>query len=168
MFIYLYTFTRLLDDLTYLSISMFLCLSLSISLSGLCVDLPNSPVLFAVDEYNTWEAPSAFHYKMRAVGGKEICVPNSLNFLGIKKAESEAYTMKNGICIGAASSRYPNGLKIQYEDTKSSIPLTIRVPVYSQVEIASCVSYYQQQNVIDGGMNTLDVITYRMQSGYVN
>lgn len=147
---------------------MFLCLSLSISLSGLCVDLPNSPVLFAVDEYNTWEAPSAFHYKMRAVGGKEICVPNSLNFLGIKKAESEAYTMKNGICIGAASSRYPNGLKIQYEDTKSSIPLTIRVPVYSQVEIASCVSYYQQQNVIDGGMNTLDVITYRMQSGYVN
>lgn len=122
-------------------------------------------MLFAVDEYNTWEAPSAFHYRMRSVIGKEICVPHALNFLGIKKADYESYTMKNGMCVGAASSRYPNGLKIQYEDTKSSIPLTIRVPVYSQVEMASCVSYYQSQNIIDPGMNTLDVITYRMQSG---
>ena len=128
-------------------------------------DLPDSPVLFAVDEYNTWEAPSAFHYRMKPVFGKEICVPHALNFLGVKKANSENYTMKNGLCVGSASSRYPDGLKIQYEDAKSSIPLVIRVPAYSQIEMASCVSYYQEQNIIDQGMNTLDVVTYRMQSG---
>ena len=83
----------------------------------------------------------------------------------LSSLSSVGYSLKNGLCIAAASGKYPDGQKIQYEDTKRSIPLVVRVPSYSQVEIASCIAYYQVQNLIDPGMDTLDVVTYRMQTG---
>ena len=29
------------------------------------LDVPGMPVLVVVDQYNTWEGPSAYHYKVR-------------------------------------------------------------------------------------------------------
>ena len=68
-------------------------------------DLPDHPVLFAVDEFNTWEVPSAFHYRMKAVTGKELCVPNALNFLGVKKTEGEGMRSIAVVMSYRASSR---------------------------------------------------------------
>lgn len=64
------------------------------------LDDPSMPVLFAVDQYNVWEVPSAYAFNKRAVLGKQLCVPHALNFLSIKKADSDSWEMKNGICIG--------------------------------------------------------------------
>lgn len=121
--------------------------------------------MFAVDEFNYWESASSFSYRRRKVIGKEMCVPAALDFLGLKKEKSEQYQLKNGLCIGATSSRYPVKNLQQYEDVKSSIPLVIRVPCYSQVEIAAVVSYYTRQAVVDGKMSTRDIIAFRMQTG---
>ena len=129
------------------------------------VDLPDHPVLFAVDEFNYWESPSSFRYRQRAVQASEICVPSVLKFASLKKADSENYSLKNGICIGATSAKHPIKKLVTYEDYKSSIPLVIRVPCYSQVELASVVSYYQRENLIDPGFRTQDIVAYRMQSG---
>lgn len=97
--------------------------------------------------------------------GKEICVPAALDFLGVKKEQSEKYQLKNGLCIGSTSFKHPVKNLNSYEDTKSSIPLVIRVPCYSQVEMAAVVSFYQRQSLIGGSMNTTDVVAYRMQTG---
>jgi hypothetical protein len=64
------------------------------------LDDPSMPVLFAVDQYNTWEVPSAYSYNNQQLLGKQLCVPHALNFLSAKKAETAAWTMKNGVCIG--------------------------------------------------------------------
>ena len=129
------------------------------------VDLPDHPVLFAVDEFNYWESQSSFRYRQKAVQASEICVPSVLKFASIKKADSENYSLKNGICIGATSAKHPIKKLVTYEDYKSSIPLVIRVPCYSQVELASVISYYQRENLIDPGFRTQDIVAYRMQSG---
>lgn len=121
--------------------------------------------MFAVDEYNYWESPSSFHYRHKPVVGKEMCVPSVLQFVSQKKADSENYSLKNGICIGATSLKHPIKKLVTYEDHKSSIPLVIRVPCYSQVESAAVVSYYQKENLIDPGMRTQDIVAYRMLSG---
>ena len=92
-------------------------------------------------------------------------MPSVLQFISLKKADSENYSLKNGICIGAASAKHPVKKLVTYEDFKSSIPLVIRVPCYSQVELASVMSYYQKENLIDPGMKTQDIVAYRMQSG---
>jgi hypothetical protein len=64
------------------------------------LDNPSMPVLIAVDQYNTWEVPSAYAYNNQQLLGKQLCVPHALNFLSAKKAETAAWTMKNGVCIG--------------------------------------------------------------------
>lgn len=61
---------------------------------------PNMPVLIAVDEYNTWELPSAFAYNNQAIHAKQLCVPHILNFLTPRQADSENWSLANGMCIG--------------------------------------------------------------------
>jgi Mitochondrial ribosomal death-associated protein 3 len=129
------------------------------------LDIPEMPVLIAVDQYNTWDGPSVYHYKDHRVMGRELCVPKALSFLTKKKAETEAWTMKNGICIAATSMRYPEGRKHKYEDFKNSIPLVLRVPCYSQLEMLSAVTYYTNQKRIGEGMSTQELLTFRMLSG---
>ena len=64
------------------------------------LDRPDMPVLIAVDEYNCWEVPSAYSFDDRKIMAKQLCVPHALNFLSMKKAETDAWTLKNGMCIG--------------------------------------------------------------------
>jgi hypothetical protein len=129
------------------------------------IDLPGHPVMFAVDEFNYWDSPSSFSYRRRKIIGKEICVPAALNFISVKKEQCEKYSLKNGLCIGSTSFKHPVKNLNNYEDTKSSIPLVIRVPCYSQVEIAAAVSFYQRQAIVGDSMNTRDVVAFRMQTG---
>ena len=67
--------------------------------------LDGPPVLVAVDGYNHWSAGSAFQHRFKAVQGQDICVPSALSFMSRKKTETEEWTLKNGICIGAVSSK---------------------------------------------------------------
>eukprot|EP00596_Hydrurales_sp_CCMP1899_P002325 CAMPEP_0119034958 /NCGR_PEP_ID=MMETSP1177-20130426/1961_1 /TAXON_ID=2985 /ORGANISM="Ochromonas sp, Strain CCMP1899" /LENGTH=279 /DNA_ID=CAMNT_0006992801 /DNA_START=1315 /DNA_END=2154 /DNA_ORIENTATION=+ len=129
------------------------------------LDLPDHPVLIAVDQYNTWDAPSVYQYKNRPVLGKELCVPNALFFISKKKAESETYALKNGLCVGATSMRHTEGKKNTYNEYMQSIPLVIRVPSYTQVEMMAAVSFYTEQGRIEAGMSTQDILTFRTIQG---
>lgn len=133
----------------------------------LFVDLPDHPVMFAVDEYNAWDAPSSFSYRRKKVIGMEMCVPSALRFLSVKKAETEHYSLKNGLCIATTSLKHNNKKEFLYEDVKSSVPLVVRVPCYSRVEMAAAISYYRKQGAISENVpvNTVDVTAYRMQTG---
>ena len=64
------------------------------------LDRPDMPVLFAVDQYNNWEVPSAYSYYGRKIHAKQLAVPHALNFLSLKKAETSEWKMANGVCIG--------------------------------------------------------------------
>ena len=67
------------------------------------------PVLVAVDQYNTWEGPSVYHYKNNPVKGFDLCVPRALHFVSKKKSETERWVMANGLCVAATSMRHPEG-----------------------------------------------------------
>lgn len=64
------------------------------------LDRPDMPVLFAVDQYNNWEVPSAYSYNGRKIHAKQLAVPHALNFLSLKKADTADWKLKNGLCIG--------------------------------------------------------------------
>ena len=155
------------------------------------------PVLVAVDQYNSWEGPSVYHYKNTPVRGFDLCVPRALHFVSKKKSETERWTMANGLCVAATSMRHPEGFyhafyqctlsmhphthshtlsqhpinplsigrKEKYEDHKSSVPLVIRVPCYSQVECLAAVSYYTHQKRIGEGVSTQELLTFRTLAG---
>ena len=123
------------------------------------------PVLVAVDQYNTWEVQSAFHYRMEPVAGKQLCVPHSLQFLSKRKPESEAWKLANGLCVCATSHAHAEGRAETFENSISSIPLVVRVPSYSQVEFLSAVTYYTHQNLIASGSTVHDLLAFRMLSG---
>lgn len=129
------------------------------------LDLPDHPVLIAVDQYNTWDVPSVYQFRNRPVLGTELCVPNALFFISKKKADSESYSLKNGLCVGATSMKHTEGKKNTYNDFMSSIPLVIKVPSYNQVEMMSAVSFYTEQGIIEGGMSTQDILTFRTIQG---
>lgn len=122
-------------------------------------------VLVAVDEYNAWEAPSAFSYRSEAVQGRQICVPHSLRFVSKRKAETEAWTLRNGLCVCATSLSHPEGRKETFEDVKSSIPLVVRVPAYSRVEFLSAITYYMHQGLVAPGTTAQELLAFRMLAG---
>jgi hypothetical protein len=128
-------------------------------------ELESVPVLIAVDQYNSWDVPSVYMYREKVVHSREICVPHALSFFSKKKAESEAWVLKNGICVAATSLRHSEGRKVTYENAKSSLPVTIRVPCYNQTEMFSAVSYYTNQKIINDGVNTQELLTYRTLTG---
>ena len=57
------------------------------------------------------------------------------------------------------------GRKERYEDHKSSVPLIVRVPCYSQVECLAAVSYYTHQKRIGEGVSTQELLTFRTLAG---
>ena len=128
------------------------------------LNIPNSPVLLAVDQYNTWDGPSVYHYREIPVLGRELCVPYALNFISKKKAETDNFIVKNGICIAATSMKHPEGRKSKYEDAKSSIPFVLRIPCYNQQEMLGITSYYMNQKRIGEGVNVQELLTFRMIS----
>jgi hypothetical protein len=92
-----------LEDLVLLGIAMrFLSGSIFIDLVAEMRELnvPEMPVLFAVDQYNAWDVNSAFAYDNKVLLGKRLAVPHALNFLSPKKADSAHFKVKNGMCIG--------------------------------------------------------------------
>ena len=124
------------------------------------------PVLVAIDQYNTWEATSAFHYRNEPVAGKQLCVPHSLSFLSKRKPETEAWKLDNGLCVCATSHAHAEGRHETYESAISSVPLVVRVPAYSQVEFLSAVSFYTHQNLVPkSGTSVQDLLAFRMMAG---
>ena len=127
--------------------------------------LDSMPVLIAVDQYNAWQAKSAFMYNSEAISGQNICVPNALQFLSTKKADTDSWKIKNGICIGATSFKHVEGNKVTYENVKASVPLRVRMPTYNQVEYMSAMSYYLNYAAIDNSLSFEDFLQYRMHTG---
>jgi len=128
-------------------------------------EVESVPVLIAVDQYNTWEVPSAFHFNNEPVMGKQLCVPHSLQFLSKKKADSDPWTLKNGICVCSTSHAHAEGRKETYENVSSSFPLVIKVPTYTQVEFLSSMTLYMHQNLVAPGTTTQELLAFRMLSG---
>lgn len=126
------------------------------------------PVLFAVDQYNTWFAESGFAYGGEGkLNGQRLNVPSQLSFLDRKKnsAASKAFAVKNGLCIATTSFKHVAGKDIHFDrEVKNSLPLRVSVNAYSQQEFISAISYYLQPDVSPLGavLNWEDVFTYRM------
>jgi len=104
-------------------------------------------------------------FQDKAVMGYDLCVPRALRFVSKKKSEAERWTMANGVCVAAISMRHPEGRKERYEGHKSSVPLTVRVPCYSQVESLAAVTYYTNQKRIDEGVTPSELLTFRTLTG---
>jgi hypothetical protein len=128
-------------------------------------EVESVPVLIAVDQYNTWEVPSAFFFNQEPVMGKQLCVPHSLQFLSKKKADSDPWTLKNGICVCSTSHAHAEGRKETYENVSSSFPLVIKVPTYTQIEFLSSMTLYMHQNLVAPGTTTQELLAFRMLSG---
>ena len=122
---------------------------------------PEKPILFAVDQINTWSVPSSFQYEKVPIMPNDICVPHSLNFISKKKAEVEKFKLKNGLCVGTVSLKHPGGSKLNFYDSKNSIPLLIKVPEYSQVEFLSAFQYYTEHGRISSNHTTQDFLLLR-------
>lgn len=129
--------------------------------------LDSHPVLLAVDQYNAWEAQSAYHYHDEPVHSWQIAVPRAMRFISKKKAETDAWQMKNGMCLAAVSSRHPEGGSEIYKDVFNSIPLAINVPAYNKFEFASALAYYTDNKVITNELKRSDISTFRTVTGSV-
>eukprot|EP01032_Pedospumella_encystans_P007921 gene7921-9440_t len=122
---------------------------------------PNMPVLIAVDEYNNWEVPSAYSYNNQRVHAKQLCVPHSLNFLSLTKHGSDHWSLKNGMAIGTTSSRYLEGLKVDYAQQKKSLPLCVTVPYYNKTEYLSALAYYTHHDIFAPNLHLHDLLGLR-------
>ncbi|KAJ1413363.1 hypothetical protein B484DRAFT_402061 [Ochromonadaceae sp. CCMP2298] len=157
---------KTLEDLVILGVALReISGSLFMDLVGELRELESSKVLFAVDQFNTWEVPSAFSYRGRKLMGKELCVPAALNFLSFRKDESAEYSLRNGFCIAATSEHYSEGKTVNYADQRKSIPLTVTVPAYSAAEFLSAGAYYTTRNVLPREMELPDFLALRMFTG---
>ena len=125
------------------------------------------PVMIAVDQYNTWHAPSAYNWENRQVQGNEMCVTHALQFICKKKSETENWRLKNGLCVAAVTSKYPEGLHKQYKDVTNSIPLTVKIPSYNQHEFISVISHYKTKNLINCDVTQTELQSFRMQTGSI-
>lgn len=131
------------------------------------------PILFAVDQYNTWFAESGFAYGGEGkLNGQRLNVPSQLSFLDKKKnsGASKAFTVKNGLCIAATSFKHVAGKDIHFDrEYKNSLPLRVSVNAYSQQEYISAMSYYVQPDVspLAAVLEWEDLFTYRMLTNSV-
>jgi hypothetical protein len=122
------------------------------------------PVLFAVDEYNAWEAISAFSFNNVKVHARDLAVPRALSFLDKKKSITQQWTVKNGLCIAATAHSHPEGRDETFNDVLPSIPLCVRMPTYNHMEFLSAVSYYLNFAPVDPTLSYEDVLQFRMHT----
>lgn len=113
------------------------------------LNIPNKPVLFAVDEFNYFDMDSTFQYEGKIMNADTLCVPYAFKFLAPQKAKHEGWTVKNGMCIAANSSKYKMRKLTDYDTYRASVPLTIKVPTYSHVEFLAMVKCYQAHFIMD-------------------
>jgi hypothetical protein len=124
--------------------------------------LESKKVLIAVDQYNCWSAQSAYFYDNVALRGSDLVVPRALSFLDKRKAEGDKRAIKNGLFVCAESLTHPEGAKELYNSAANSVPLTLQVPHYSQVEFLSALMYYTEQLCVHEGVSTQNFLAYRM------
>lgn len=123
------------------------------------------PFLIAIDQYNTWEVPSAFSYEKVPIYGKQLCVPYALNFLSTKRADTDTWQLNNGLIIAATSQHHMEGRNFKYEDYKPSIPFMITMPFYSNIEYISAILHYMNVNRIQEQLDIHELLAYRMHTG---
>jgi len=155
---------KTLEDLVLLGVAFR-------DLSGLAVtilveelrllDKQGVPVMLAVDEYNSWFNSSAFSVNSEPVKGDEICVPRALRFLSKVKAETDGWSLKNGLCVAAITHKHPDSHFVTFKDTIRSTPLLIDVPAYSQKEFLAAMQFYTHQVCIDADVTTQRILAYR-------
>lgn len=144
-------------------------------------------VLIAVDEYNSWNANSIYHYDEEHIHSQKLCVPHVLTpLLTTKKAaniagdaaaasssssssssDARVWRMANGMAIVATSHKHPEGSRMAFQENAASIPLEIRVPAYSRTEFLAAVQYYAAQTRGIDDMHTQDVLGLRTFSASV-
>jgi hypothetical protein len=126
------------------------------------LDIPEWPVLICVDEYNCWEGMNtAFAYNQRDLEGKDILIPNLLQYVSEKKAEKTEMVLANGVFVGGLSQRYNEGKKHTYEGVRASVPLFIQVPHFSSVEFLSQMSKYADHGFYPKYADVSQICAYR-------
>ncbi len=99
-------------------------------------------VMFAVDQYNCFDAPSSYRWNKRVIMGRDLCVPRALYGLSKKRGVTDAYRINNGMLLCATSHTHEEGRDISYYDAIKSIPVAIRVPNYNQAEYLAAMRYF--------------------------
>jgi hypothetical protein len=100
-------------------------------------------VMIAVDQYNTFDAPSSYSWNMKRIMGRDLCVPRALYGISKKRAVNDSgFTLANGMMLCATSHTHEEGSAINYYNAIKSIPLAVRLPSFNQVEYFSFMRYY--------------------------
>lgn len=100
-------------------------------------------VMFAVDQYNTFDAPSSYSWNMKRILGRDLCVPRALYGINKKRSVTDNdFKIANGMLICATSHTHEEGRALNYYNSIKSVPLAIRLPNYNQVEYFSFMRYY--------------------------
>lgn len=135
---------------------------------------PNKPVLIAIDQVNYWDMPTVYQWGDKKIEAKDLCVPHALKFVSERKGSCSQWEEGNGedhvMCIGATSHRFPinkkrDGRLVTYENSRSSLPLSIDVGGYSHVEFLAAVKHYIATGRIDAGISNKDILSFRMFCG---
>ena len=111
-----------------------------------------------------------YQYGDQLIESKDICVPHALKFLSEKKNSCSKWDNCEDdyvMCIGATSFKYPTNKKkckkvVSYENSRSSLPLSIHIGGYSHVEYLAAVKYFLSTGRIDHGISNQDILSYRM------
>lgn len=121
-------------------------------------------MMFAVDQYNTFDAPSAYRWNKQTVYGRDLCVPRALYGLSKKRAHTDAYKIGNGsgIMLCATSHTHEEGRTDTYFDALKSVPLVVRVPGYNQVEFLAAMRYQAHMQRLTEFVTVAQLLTYRM------
>eukprot|EP01041_Mallomonas_annulata_P005500 gene5500-11078_t len=139
-------------------------------LAGTCVTdiieelkiIENHKVLIAIDQYNTWGGPTIYNYGDKKIMANDLCVPKALHCISKTKAITHEWNLKNGLVVCATSYKHPQGLKTDFKDELPSVPVTIQVPVYSQIEYLAAMKYYISLNRVQDMFSTQEFLAYRM------
>eukprot|EP01038_Epipyxis_sp_PR26KG_P003963 gene3963-5683_t len=131
--------------------------------------IEDHPILIAIDEYNTWEIPTAYSYDNILLQSTDLVVPSQLKFLSPKKAENLTKfadnPLKNGMVICATSMHYNEIQKINFDHYALSLPLVIKVPQFNQIEFLSMMSYYVNQSLVSKNATLNHILGYRTYTG---
>ncbi len=129
------------------------------------LNIPEHPVLVAVDQYNTWEVPSIYKYNHKVIHSRELCVPHALQFLSTKRDDAVNWKLSNGICIASTSFAHAEGRNMNYKENYRSIPLMIQVPLYNRVEFLAAITNYTKYKILDDEHTFQEIIGYRSYCG---
>lgn len=114
------------------------------------------PVLIAIDDYNTWFQKTVFGYEGKDVEADDISVIAALKDIGTKGYD-ESRKLKNGLFVAAVTENYPTKVHFKQQVDYRKIRSTMRT--YSQEELATVVSYYNQVSFLHGTFSCLPILS---------